>query len=102
MTWSVEEGDGTVLAFLVLVRDDVCGEVLRDAACLAVHDVGLPDVIKKRGLAVVDVSHDDDDGRAGSCCSFGFHDECEGSLLAGGVFLSFFDYGLFFCGELDV
>ena len=38
-------------------------DVLRDAARLAGDDVGLPDVVEQRGLAVVDVAHDGDDRR---------------------------------------
>ena len=57
----VEEGDGLA----VRERDVVGADVLRDAAGLAGHDVGLADVIEQRRLAVVDVTHDGDDGGSG-------------------------------------
>ena len=55
----VEEGD--LLAGLELHL--IGADVLRDAACLARHDVSLTESIKKRGLAVVDVTHDGHDRR---------------------------------------
>ena len=56
----IEEGDG--LAFdLHLIGADVLG----DAARLAGGDVGIADIVEKARLAVVDVTHDDDDRRAG-------------------------------------
>ena len=39
-------------------------DVLGDAACLAGRNVGVADGVEQRGLAVVDVAHDGDDGRA--------------------------------------
>jgi len=50
----------------VLDVDVVGADGLRDAARLALDDVGLPDGVKQRRLAVVDVAHDGDDGRPGS------------------------------------
>ena len=44
-------------------RDVIGADVLRDAARLARDDVGLPDVVEQRRLAVVDVTHDRDDRR---------------------------------------
>ena len=40
-------------------------DVLRDAAVLARDDVGVADRVEQLGLAVVDVTHDGDDRRAG-------------------------------------
>ena len=37
--------------------------MLRDAAGFAGDDIGLADRVEQRGLAVVDVAHDGDDGR---------------------------------------
>ena len=46
-------------------RDHLIGaDVLGDAAGLAGDDVGVADRVEQRGLAVVDVAHDGDDGRA--------------------------------------
>ena len=45
-------------------RHLIGADVLRDAAGLARHHVGLADGVEKRRLAVVDVTHDGDDGRA--------------------------------------
>ena len=48
-----------------LVRLDLIGaDMLGDAARLAGNDIGLADGIEQRGLAVVDMAHDGDDGRA--------------------------------------
>jgi hypothetical protein len=55
----VEEGDR-----VAVVVDLVGADVLRDAARLARRDLCLPNGIQQRGLAVVDVPHDRDDGRA--------------------------------------
>ena len=44
-------------------RHLVGADVLRDAAGLAGRHVGLADGVEQRGLAVVDVAHDGDDGR---------------------------------------
>ena len=46
---------------LVVDLDSVSADVLGDAAGLAGGDVGLPDCVQQRGLAVVDVTHDDND-----------------------------------------
>ncbi len=45
-------------------RHLVGADVLRDAAGLAARDVGVADGVEQRRLAVVDVAHDGDDGRA--------------------------------------
>ena len=55
----VEEGDP-----LAVVRDLVGADVLGDAAGLAGGDLGLADRVEQAGLAVVDVAHDRDHGRA--------------------------------------
>src|SRR6185437_8067167 len=44
-------------------RHVIRADVLRDAARFTRDDVRLADVIEQRGLAVVDVTHDGDDGR---------------------------------------
>ena len=55
----VEEGDE-----LAVVVDLVGADVLRDAAGLALDDLGRADRVQQRRLAVVDVAHDRDDRRA--------------------------------------
>ena len=55
----VEEGDR-----VAVVVDLVGADVLRDAAGLAGRHLGLADGVEQRGLAVVDVAHDRDHGRA--------------------------------------
>ena len=55
----IEEGD--VLA--ARQRDVVCTDVLGNTTRLTRYDVGLPDVIEERSLAVVDMTHDRDDRR---------------------------------------
>ena len=46
-------------------RGDLIGaDMLRDAASLARDDIGLADGIEQRGLAVVDMAHNGNDGRA--------------------------------------
>jgi hypothetical protein len=55
----VQEGD-----LLVAVVDLVGADVLGDAARLARRHLRLPDGVQQRGLAVVDVAHDGDHGRA--------------------------------------
>ena len=56
----VEERDRPVARQGHVIGADVLG----DTARFARHDVGLPDVVEERGLAVVDVAHDRDDRRA--------------------------------------
>ena len=56
----VDEGD----LLPVRRRHLVGADVLRDAAGLARRHVGLADGVEQRRLAVVDVAHDGDDGRA--------------------------------------
>ena len=58
----VDEGQRTVL-LLVLDLHLICTDVLGDAAGLAGADRRLADRVQQAGLAVVDVSHDGDDGR---------------------------------------
>ena len=55
----VEEDHAAVVDLHVVGAD-----VLRDAARLALGDAGLADAVEQRRLAVVDVAHDGDDGRA--------------------------------------
>ena len=55
----VEEGER-----LAVVADLVRADVLGDAAGLAGGHLGLADRVEQRGLAVVDVAHHGDDGRA--------------------------------------
>ena len=59
MTRSVKEGDGAAVHV-----NGVCADMLGDAAGLTGNDVCVADVIKQRSLAVVDVTHDNDDGSA--------------------------------------
>ena len=55
----VDEGD-----LLAVLLDLVGADVLRDAAGLGGDDIGLPDGVEQRRLAVVDMAHDGDHGRA--------------------------------------
>ena len=56
MARGIEEGD-----LLVIYLDAVRTDMLGDAAGLALGDLGLTDRIEQRGLAVVNVAHDDND-----------------------------------------
>src|SRR5215204_6314203 len=62
----VEEDDAALVVGVVGARhlDAVGADVLGDAAGLAPCDVRGADAVEQRGLAVVDVTHDGDDGRA--------------------------------------
>ena len=60
MARRIEEGDGAAVYL-----DGICADMLRDAAGLAGDDVGMADIVQKRGLAVVNVTHNNDDGGAG-------------------------------------
>src|SRR6185503_12047002 len=62
----IEEDDLAAEGGRVFLGDaDLVGaDVLRDAAGFAGCDVGGADGVEQRGLAVVDVAHDGDDGRA--------------------------------------
>ena len=56
----VDEGDG-----LATGRNDLVGaDMLRDAAGFARDHIGVADGVEQRGLAVIDVAHDGDDGRS--------------------------------------
>ena len=59
VTRSIDEDD-----LLAVVIDVISADVLRDAAGFLVGDVGEADGIEQRGLAVIDVAHDRDHGRA--------------------------------------
>src|SRR5690606_21167380 len=72
----VDKGDATAVD-LHLIGADVLG----DATRLALDDVGLADGVEEGGLAVVDVAHDGDHGRAGHEVLFGV---VEGGLLGDG------------------
>ena len=54
----------SVLPFRMREGNGVGADVLGDAAGFAGGDVGLADDVEQRGLAVVHVAHDGDDGRA--------------------------------------
>ena len=60
MARRIEEGDGAAVD-----HHAVRADVLRNAAGLARNDVRAADAVEQGGLAVVDVTHDDDDRRAG-------------------------------------
>ena len=57
----VDEGHRAAVADIHLVGADMLG----DATGLAGHHVGLAQGVEQRGLAVVDMAHDRDHGRAG-------------------------------------
>ena len=60
VAWRVQEDDAPAL-----LLDDVGTDALRDATGLARRHLGLTDGVEQRRLAVVDVTHDGDYGRAG-------------------------------------
>ena len=62
VTWRVDEGDALFLAALFALYF-IRGDVLRDAACFASDDIGLPDEIEEGRLTVVDVPHHHHNGR---------------------------------------
>ena len=64
VTRSVDEGDRPYRAVEVDL-DLVCADVLGDAACFFLADVGLTDRVQQSGLAVVDVTHDGHHRRTG-------------------------------------
>ena len=59
MTRGIEEGDVAVVDV-----DAIRADVLGDTARLGVGDMRVADVVKQRGLTVVDVTHDNDDRSA--------------------------------------
>ena len=67
VAWGVEEDDLAAKGGRIRLCDLhlVGADVLRDAAGFAAGDVGLADGVEQRSLAVIDVAHDGDDGRAG-------------------------------------
>ncbi len=62
----IEEDDLAARSRRAFLREAylVGADVLRDAAGFACRHVGLADRVEQRGLAVIDVAHDGDDGRA--------------------------------------
>ena len=60
MTRGVEEGDGLAVDLHLIGAD-----MLRDAAGFAGGDGGVSDIVEQTRFAVVDVTHDHDDGGAG-------------------------------------
>ena len=80
VTRRVDERDGLAAGGRHLIGADMLG----DAAGLALGDVGLADGVEERGLAVVDVPHDGDDGRAWQ----------QGLVDIGGAGEAFLDVGL--------
>ncbi len=56
----IQEGDGRAVHI-----DLVSADVLGDAAGLALSNLGVPDIVQQRSLAVVHVAHDHHDGGAG-------------------------------------
>jgi hypothetical protein len=83
-TISRPEAGRAFLGELHLVSADVLG----DAAGLASRHVGFADGVEQRGLAVIDVAHDGDDGRTGNfqlAGVFGFENLFDG--LVGDLFL---------------
>ena len=73
VTGGIEEGDFTSVLQTHVVGTDMLG----DASGLAGNDVGIADMVEKRCLTVVDVTHDGDNGSALHkvlLTVFGFHD----------------------------
>ena len=59
MARGVEEGNGTAVDINVIRAD-----MLSNTAGFAGDDIGMADIVEQRGLAVVDMAHDNDDGGA--------------------------------------
>ena len=59
VTRGINEGDGMALPF-----DGIGTDALGDATRLAGSDLGTTDCVEQRGLAVIDMSHEGDDGSA--------------------------------------
>ena len=57
VTGRVEEGN-----IFAIDVDSVCTDVLRDTACLTVGNIGVADRVEQRGLTVVNVTHNADNG----------------------------------------
>ena len=55
MTRSIQEGDRTAIYL-----DTVCTDMLGNAACFTCRYIGLTDAVQQGGLAVVNVTHDND------------------------------------------
>ena len=59
MAWRVQERDFLAVAF-DLIRTDMLG----DATGLTISNLGFPDFVEQRCLAVIDMAHDRDNRRA--------------------------------------
>ncbi|AIJ93682.1 hypothetical protein DK55_2095 [Brucella abortus bv. 2 str. 86/8/59] len=65
MARRIDEGD-----LLAVLYDLIGADMLRDAARFAGNDIGVADGVEKRGLAVVNVTHDGHDRRTRNHCGF--------------------------------
>ena len=81
VTGGIQEGDLTLLVHL----DGVGADVLGDAAGLASSDAALADVVQQGGLAVVDVTHDGDDGGTGHQVVVGILEVLSDQLILSGL-----------------
>ena len=72
----VEEG-----YIVAVVVDPVSTDVLGDSACLALGDLGIAYGVKQRGLAVVNVTHNDDDRASRLQCLLGILGDIHYSFL---------------------
>ena len=69
VTRGIQEGNHAAWRF-----DVISADVLRNAACFALYYFGAADVVQQRGLAVVDVTHNGNDGRTWQgFCICGLH-----------------------------
>ena len=79
VAWSIDEGDELAVRCRHLISADMLG----NAAGFARHDIGVADGVEQRRLAMVDVAHDGDDGRA----------RLEDRVLVGRIEEAFFNVG---------
>ena len=56
MSRCVKEGNGAAVHL-----NGVCADMLGDAACLAGGNICMADIVKQRGFAVVNMTHNDND-----------------------------------------
>ena len=78
MAGGIQEGDGAAIHVYLISADG-----LGNAACLAGSNMGLPHVVEKAGLTVVNVTHDYNNGGAIFQLVLGVHMVVDQALLSG-------------------